>query len=74
MTDTACIDTATGGPNAGKNGCYQLTRGFRSYHPGGVMFAMADGSVRFISDSIDHKNVFRPLATKGSGDISTGDY
>jgi prepilin-type N-terminal cleavage/methylation domain-containing protein/prepilin-type processing-associated H-X9-DG protein len=74
MTDTACIDTGTGAPNAGKNGCYQLTRGFRGYHPGGVMFAMADGSVRFISDSIDHKNVFRPLATKASGDIPGGDY
>jgi prepilin-type N-terminal cleavage/methylation domain-containing protein/prepilin-type processing-associated H-X9-DG protein len=74
MTDPACIDSSTGGANAGKNGCYQLTRGFRGYHPGGVMFAMADGSVRFISDSVDHKNVFRPLATKGSGDIPTGDY
>ena len=64
MNDPACIDTSTGRANAGKNGCYQLTRGFRGYHPGGVMFAMADGSVRFISESVDHKNVFRPLATK----------
>ena len=47
--------------------CYQQ-RGFRGYHPGGVMFAMVDGSVRFISDNVDHKTVFRPLATKGGGE------
>jgi prepilin-type N-terminal cleavage/methylation domain-containing protein/prepilin-type processing-associated H-X9-DG protein len=74
QTDPACIDTATGGANPGKNGCYQIMRGFRGYHPGGVMFALADGSVRFISDSIDHKGVFRPLATKASDDTPSGDY
>jgi len=73
-TDPGCIDTATGGVNLGKNGCWQLTRGFRGYHPGGVMFALADGSVRFISDSIDHKTVFRALATKASGEVIPGDY
>jgi prepilin-type N-terminal cleavage/methylation domain-containing protein/prepilin-type processing-associated H-X9-DG protein len=73
-TDPACIDTATGGANPGKNGCYQIMRGFRGYHPGGVMFALADGSVRFISDSVDHKNVLRPLATKATGDVPQGDY
>jgi prepilin-type processing-associated H-X9-DG protein len=74
QTDPGCIDTTTGLPNQGKNGCYQIMRGFRGYHPGGVMFAMADGSVRFISDSVDHQNVFRHLATKASGDTIVGDY
>jgi prepilin-type processing-associated H-X9-DG protein len=35
---------------------------FRSLHPGGLHFALADGSVRFISDSIDLPT-YRALAT-----------
>lgn len=29
-------------------------RGFAGPHPGGIMFALADGSVQFISESVDH--------------------
>jgi prepilin-type processing-associated H-X9-DG protein len=38
----------------------------RSAHPGGVVAAMADGSVRFVGDAIDI-NVWRAMATR-SGD------
>jgi hypothetical protein len=38
------------------------THGFRSSHPGGLQFAMADASVRFVTNDIDLK-VYRALAT-----------
>jgi prepilin-type N-terminal cleavage/methylation domain-containing protein/prepilin-type processing-associated H-X9-DG protein len=38
-----------------------LHNGFRSQHVGGVQFVFADGSVRFITDSVDFVNVFPAL-------------
>ncbi|TWT75680.1 hypothetical protein Pla123a_31900 [Posidoniimonas polymericola] len=38
-------------------------RGFKSLHPGGANFAMADGSVHFVTDSIETR-VYRGLATR----------
>lgn len=43
-------------------------RGFRSRHSGGVQFAFADGSVHFISESIDHAT-YRALATRAEGEV-----
>ncbi len=43
---------------------------FRSRHPGGLNFAHADGSVRFLNDSIDLK-VYRAMATIRSGETIT---
>src|SRR5262245_4837460 len=43
---------------------------FSSYHPGGVQFAMTDGSVIFLKDSIDLAT-YRALATRNSGEVVT---
>jgi prepilin-type N-terminal cleavage/methylation domain-containing protein/prepilin-type processing-associated H-X9-DG protein len=53
----------TGVANPGLRSCWPLMRGFRSPHPGGVHFAFADGSVQFLSDSIEHL-VYRAMSTK----------
>jgi prepilin-type N-terminal cleavage/methylation domain-containing protein/prepilin-type processing-associated H-X9-DG protein len=43
---------------------------FRSRHTGGLQFAMADGSVVFISQNID-LNLYRALATYANGEVVT---
>jgi prepilin-type N-terminal cleavage/methylation domain-containing protein/prepilin-type processing-associated H-X9-DG protein len=44
---------------------------FRSLHSGGANFAMADGAVRFVSDSID-LTTYRSLATHSGGEVVSG--
>jgi type II secretory pathway pseudopilin PulG len=53
--------------------CWPIMRGFRSDHPGGVQFALADGSVHLISDNIDHPTL-RALSTRARGDVVSSDY
>ena len=43
-------------------------RGFKSLHPGGAQFVMADGSVHFIQESIDGRT-YRGLATRDGGEV-----
>lgn len=45
---------------------------FASRHPGGGMFGLCDGSVRFVSDTIDI-GTYRALATISSGEV-VGEY
>lgn len=40
---------------------------FRSRHPGGANFCLADGSVRFIDETIEYQ-LYRALSTKNGGD------
>ncbi len=42
-------------------------RSFRSHHPGGVQFAMVDGSVQYLQEDIEHL-VYRALSTKNGGE------
>ena len=49
---------------------WMQARGFKSLHPGGAQFVMADGSVHFISESIDH-DVYRGFGTRDGGETGT---
>jgi prepilin-type N-terminal cleavage/methylation domain-containing protein/prepilin-type processing-associated H-X9-DG protein len=47
---------------------YAEYEAFRSDHPGGVNFAFADGSVRFIADDINQATL-QALATRAGGEV-----
>ena len=46
---------------------WREARGFKSYHPGGAQFVLADGSVHFLTESIDHDE-YRSMCTRAGGD------
>jgi len=50
-----------------KNDQWQAARGFKSLHPGGAHFVMADGSVHFVNESID-STIYRGLSTRNGGE------
>lgn len=41
----------------------------RSYHVGGVNVLMADGGVRFVTESVDNLNIWRPLSTAQNKEV-----
>lgn len=43
---------------------------FRSRHPGGAHFGLADGSTRFVQQSIEHF-LYRSLSTKAGGELGS---
>lgn len=49
---------------------FEETWSFRSNHPGGLNFAVADGAVRFVSETID-LDVYRATATRAGGETAT---
>ncbi len=51
-------------------GIHYRACGFKSFHPGGAMFVLADGSVHFLSESIDYK-LFNELGTRAGGEVAS---
>lgn len=51
---------------------WQDVRGFRSLHPGGALFAMADASVTFANEGID-QYVYTATATRNGGESAEPD-
>jgi prepilin-type processing-associated H-X9-DG protein len=51
----------------GVNDLWYLACGFKSRHPGGAHFALADGSVRFVSETIDYR-VYNELGSRAGGE------
>jgi prepilin-type N-terminal cleavage/methylation domain-containing protein/prepilin-type processing-associated H-X9-DG protein len=49
---------------------WENNESFRSRHPGGLQFALADGSVRFVSEDIELET-YRALATRDGGEVVT---
>lgn len=73
---TACFQNAVVPPDwyqLNDLSCQQLGQyGFRSRHPGGANFAMADGSVKFIKNTINLAS-YRGLGTRAGGEVISAD-
>jgi prepilin-type N-terminal cleavage/methylation domain-containing protein len=65
------LDAKYGKAN-GENGAWTNTFSFRSRHPGGLQFACADGSVRFIMQSMPLAT-YRALASIQGGEVVSSD-
>jgi Protein of unknown function (DUF1559) len=69
-------------PYLGPDGCtaapdryylnYNVAEGFKSRHPGGACFAFAEGSVRYLSETINHRT-FQYLGCRDDGQVASLD-
>jgi prepilin-type processing-associated H-X9-DG protein len=60
--------------NCSDNGFSYIYVAASSYHTGGVNVGMADGSVRFVSDSISFSPTWQAMGTRAGGDLLGGDF
>jgi len=64
---TAAVGLCYNGINWTATNPDHQTRGYHSNHAGGAMFALCDGSVRFISEDIDYNFTTTPSVTSING-------
>jgi prepilin-type N-terminal cleavage/methylation domain-containing protein/prepilin-type processing-associated H-X9-DG protein len=69
VCDKSKLGAATA-PHCYRNQTYNY--GFKSFHPGGANFGMADGSVRFVKQSISYRT-YNSLATRAVGEVISSD-
>ncbi len=68
---TTCDNASPGRithPNCTAKTQWNFAWGFKSYHVGGAQFLLADGSVRFISENIDHQT-YQALGGRRDGRV-----
>ena len=75
--DQGCWVASNADPPSGC-GCHhhrswQVASGFKSSHPGGAHFLMADGSVHFIDENIDYMN-YQRLGDRRDGETIMGGF
>ncbi|MDR0335945.1 MAG: DUF1559 domain-containing protein, partial [Planctomycetaceae bacterium] len=46
---------------------WDASYGFRSMHSGGASFALCDGSVKFVAESVEHA-IYRAMASRAGGE------
>lgn len=52
---------------------WNISWGFRSVHPGGAHFLFVDGSVRFLSQNLNHQT-YQYLGGRSDGNVVSGDF
>jgi len=69
-----CLEEKSGMPCGPPASCWTtVVFAARSYHPGGVNVALADGSVRFANDQIN-QDTWEALASINGGEVVGGDF
>jgi prepilin-type N-terminal cleavage/methylation domain-containing protein len=66
-TDQTCVAADSTSPPP--SGCHPLGCGFKSNHPGGAHFAMADASIHFLGETIDYQ-IYNNLGTRSGSETA----